>query len=186
MKRFKRLLALVFGAVAIVALAGPVGADGKNHRLIVRAWLSGFEEAPSVVSSPGRGFLRAIVDEDAGTIQYWLTFDGIPNVPAAPPADQAITGVTQSHLHFGAHHTAGGVSVFLCSSIGTGPAGTQPCPQSGQIRGTIHSTDVIGPAAQGIAPGEFAELVAAIRHRAVYVNIHSAVYPAGEIRGQLQ
>lgn len=185
MKLLKRASMLVLGAVAIVAITGPAGAHGKNRPLIVRAWLKGFEEAPSVVSSPGHGFFRAIVDEDAGTIQYWLTFDGIPNVPAAPPANQAVTGVLQSHLHFGAHHTAGGISVFLCSNLGNGPAGTQTCPQSGQITGTIHSTDVIGPAGQGIAAGEFGELVDAIRNNVVYVNIHSAVFPAGEIRGQL-
>jgi len=75
------------------------------------------------------------------------------------------------------------------SSSGTtanGPTGTQTCPQSpGQISGTIHSTDVIGPVPQGIAPGEFAELVAAIRNKAVYVNVHSQQFQGGEIRGQL-
>jgi hypothetical protein len=179
---------LALSVAAVVAITGPAGANGKNRPLIVRAWLSGFEEPPGV-SSPGRGFFRAIVDEDAGTIQYWLTYDGIPPLPAptqpAPPAPPIPPGVLQSHLHFGAHHTNGGISVFLCTNINNGPVGTQLCPQSGQITGTIHSTDVIGPAGQGIAAGEFAELVAAIRAKSVYVNIHSAVFPAGEIRGQL-
>jgi hypothetical protein len=177
MKLLKTVSALALCAAAAATLAAaPVLADGHGHgkgRLIVRAWLTGFEEAPTVVSSPGHGFFRAIVDEDAQTIQYWLTFDGFQNT------------VTQSHLHFGAHHTAGGISIFLCSNLGNGPAGTQACPQSGQITGTISAADVIGPAAQGIAPGEFAEVVDAIRHRSVYVNIHTNVFPAGEIRGQL-
>jgi CHRD domain len=42
---------------------------------------------------------------------------------------------------------------------------------------------VIGPAGQGIAPGEFAELVAAIRAHATYVNVHTNVRTGGEIRG---
>jgi len=45
--------------------------------------------------------------------------------------------------------------------------------------------NVTGPAAQGIAAGEFAELLAAIRNGSVYANIHTAAAPAGEIRGQV-
>jgi hypothetical protein len=169
---FKRLSVVVLSAAALVALAGPAGAHGKNRPVIVRAWLNGYEELPATLSSPGRGFFRAIIDEDAGTIQYWLTYSEIP--------------ITQSHLHFGAHHVAGGISVFLCTNLGNGPAGTQACPATpAQISGTIRSADVIGPAAQGIAAGEFAELVEAIRNGEVYVNIHTAAFPAGEIRGQL-
>ena len=93
MKLLKTVSVVALGALALVAIAGPVGAKGKPRPLIVRAWLTGFEEAPTVLSSPGKGFFRAIIDEDAGTIQYWLTFDGIPDVPAAAPANQAVTGV---------------------------------------------------------------------------------------------
>jgi len=165
---------LVLGVVAVIGVAGRAGADGPGRPFLVRAWLTGFEETPSTLSSPGRGFFRATVDEDAGTIQYSLTYDGVANV-------------AQSHLHLGAHHTTGGISVFLCSNLGNGPAGTQACPQSpGQISGTIHSADVIGPTGQGIAAGEFAELLTAIRHDVVYVNVHSQQFPGGEIRGQLR
>ena len=45
---------------------------------------------------------------------------------------------------------------------------------------------MIGPTAQGIAAGEFAELVDAIRHGVTYVNVHSTKYPGGEIRAQLE
>jgi len=171
--------ALLVGGAVLIGAAGRAGADGDNEgdghgrSFFVRAWLTGFEETPLTLSSPGRGFFRAVVDEDAGTIQYSLTFDGVANV-------------LQSHLHLGAHHTTGGISVFLCTNLGNGPVGTQACPQSpGQISGTIHVADVIGPTAQGISAGEFAELVAAIRAKAVYVNIHSQQFPGGEIRGQL-
>ena len=60
----------------------------------------------------------------------------------------------------------------------------------GTTRGAIRAVDVIGPAtaptAQGIAPGEFAELLAAIRADTTYVNVHSSLYPGGEIRSQLE
>ena len=54
------------------------------------------------------------------------------------------------------------------------------------MSGTIEPTDVIGPAAQGIDPGEYAELLRAIRAGATYANVHSTKYPGGEIRAQLE
>ena len=42
-----------------------------------------------------------------------------------------------------------------------------------------------GPAGQGIAPGEYEELLRAIRAGATYANVHSTKYPGGEIRAQL-
>ena len=53
------------------------------------------------------------------------------------------------------------------------------------MTGTLEADDVIGPADQGIAAGEFSELVAAIRAGATYANVHSTKYPGGEIRAQL-
>jgi hypothetical protein len=53
------------------------------------------------------------------------------------------------------------------------------------LSGTIVPANVIGPVGQGIAPGEFAELVAAIRAGRAYANVHSTLFPAGEIRGQI-
>ena len=48
--------------------------------------------------------------------------------------------------------------------LGNGPAGTPPCPPGpASVEGTIEADDVIGPAAQGIAPGELGELMRAIR-----------------------
>ncbi len=75
--------------------------------------------------------------------------------------------------------------MFLCTNLGNGPVGTQACPPSGTVTGTIRPVDVIGPAGQGIAAGEFDELVAAIRAGATYANVHTDLRPGGEIRGQL-
>lgn len=75
--------------------------------------------------------------------------------------------------------------VFFCTNLGNGPAGTQACPQEGTVTGTIGPADVVGPSGQGISAGEFAEVLRAIRGGAAYVNVHSTVFPGGEIRGQL-
>jgi hypothetical protein len=181
MKLLKRISMLTLGGLALVAIAGPIGAHGKNRPLIVRAWLSGYQEAPLTLSSPGRGFFRAIVDEDEGTIQYWLTYSDVP--------------ITMSHLHVGTHHQAGGITVWLCTNLGNAPGAPVPAtpicpgPTSGQITGTITAVNVVPPGAppsQGISAGDFAKVVDAIRNHAVYVNIHSPTFPAGEIRGQLE
>jgi len=45
---------------------------------------------------------------------------------------------------------------------------------------------VIGPSGQGIAAGEFAELIRAIKGGRTYANVHSRSFPGGEIRGKIQ
>jgi len=155
-------------AVTSLIYAGIVGADDERHR--VKATLSGFQETPSTLSTPGSGRFTAKIDDDAQTIDYRLSYEGL-EAPAIA-----------AHIHLGARATSGGVSAFLCGG-GNKPA----CPPAGGIvTGTITPADIIGPAAQGIAPGEFAEVVRAIRNGAVYANVHSTLRTGGEIRGQLR
>ena len=139
---------------------------------LIHEQLTGYEEAPLALSTAGHGTFRAMVT-DAG-IEYRLTY-----------ADTVGT-VSQAHIHFGAVGQAGGISVFLCTNLGNGPAGTQTCPAAGEVTGTIVPADVIGPAGQGIAATEYEELLAAIRAGTAYVNVHSSTYNGGEIRGQIE
>src|SRR5207247_7422903 len=84
---------------------------------------------------------------------------------------------------------AGGISVWLCQTAAPflDPAGlAKTCPQSGTVEGTITAANVIGPTGQGIAAGEFAELVRAIRGGVTYANVHSTKFPTGEIREQIK
>lgn len=135
--------------------------------------LRGFEEVPSI-SSPAHGKFRAFINEHAGTIAYQLSYDGLQGE------------VRQAHIHFGQRGVNGGISVFLCqTATNPDPTGLAPsCPQSGEISGLLQSANVVGPGGQGIAAGEFAELIAAMRAGVAYVNVHSSVFPAGEVRGQ--
>jgi len=50
----------------------------------------------------------------------------------------------------------------------------------------VSAANVIGPAGQGIAATEFAEVLKAMREGVTYANVHSTLYPGGEIRGQIR
>lgn len=163
------------GAVAATTVVAAQGDSGHDHgSKRVRAFLTGYNENPLALSTPGRGSFRATVDQSSQQIRYVLSYSGLP------------TTASQAHIHFGSASQAGGISAFLCTNLGNGPAGTQACPTSGTITGTITAADIVGPAAQGIAVGEFRELVDAIKAHTAYVNVHTTQYPGGEIRGQLR
>jgi hypothetical protein len=163
----------VAGAAACVLGVGAVALADNGHRNISET-LSGFEEVPAL-STPGGGEFRASINAAGDQIQWELTFNGLESQ------------VTQAHIHFENETNNGPVVVFFCSNLGNGPVGTQPCPPAGgPITGTITAADVGGGAAgQGLAAGEMAELVSAIRSGATYVNVHSVARPGGEIRAQL-
>jgi hypothetical protein len=175
-------IGLVLKGVAMAMLgagslmAGDKGDDERRDRkdgFVATARLVGYQEVPAI-STVARGTFRAWVDTAANTITWKLTYDGLEG------------DVTQAHVHFAQKGVNGGISFFLCSNLGNGPAGTQACPVGpAEISGVVTPDLVIGPAATGIEPGAFAEVVAAIRNGTAYANVHTSKWPAGEIRGQL-
>lgn len=135
--------AMVFGGFNAVTW-GHDDDKSKGHGRI-RVHLVGVNEVPAI-SSPASGRFEARIKESAGAIEYELRYSGLE------------TAVQQAHIHFGQRHTNGGISVFLCTNLGNGPVGTQACPQSGTVTGTIMAADVIGPTGQGIEAASFEEL----------------------------
>ena len=168
-------------ALALAAGSLMAGDKGEKTRFAVRAQLMGGQEVPAL-STTGGGHFRAWIDTEANLIYWKLSYDGLEG------------SVTQAHVHFGQHSVNGGISFFLCSNLGNGPAGTQACPTTGpaELEGTITPEGVVGPgptatsAGQGIEPGAFAEIAAAIRAGLAYANVHTSKWPGGEIRGQLR
>jgi hypothetical protein len=172
MKR-RVMLSVAVAIVATAVVAGTIAVAGSGKK--IREELTGYEETPLALSTPGQGKFRARIDKRGQEISYRLRYSGLEGA------------VTQAHIHFGARAQTGGISVFLCTNLGNGPAGTQACPAApATITGTIRPADVIGPGDQGIAPGEFDELVDAIAAGATYVNVHTGKYTGGEIRAQLE
>ena len=119
--------------------------------------LNGSQEVPSV-STAGTG--NAVLDINAAETQitYSVTYSGL-------------TGpITGAHLHLGARGANGGVLFALAG-------GPSPSP----LTGALTAADL---AATGDV-STFAQAIDAIKHGRVYVNIHTAANPGGEIRGQV-
>ena len=161
--------ALTIGVLASIGTAGPN--DNGNQRMI------GYFEVPSVSTEAQGRFELRIRDSE---LAYTLTFSGLEG------------DVAQAHIHLGQTGVNGGITAWLCEGSVQGPTGFDTaCPQSGTVTGTIDAGDVLQtgagmPAGQGIAPGEFAEFVAAIRAGFTYANVHSSQFPGGEIRTQIK
>lgn len=142
----------------------------------VRAELQGLNEVPAV-STPASGRFRAVIDERGERVSYELSYSNLQ-------AD-----VLMSHIHIRQPDVNGGIMLWLCgTSSNPGPAGTQVCPgpRDGVVTGEFTAADVQLVMTQGIAPGEFAEVIQAIRNGIAYVNVHTQQSPGGEIRGQVR
>jgi CHRD domain-containing protein len=162
-------------SIAIVALlTASVAALGQGFKKISEI-LTGYEETPSAVSTTGNGTFKATISNDGSRIDWELTYNDLEGA------------VQQAHIHFGQKSVTGPISVFLCTNLGNGPAGTQPCPAPpATISGTITAVDVTNLANErGISAGELDELVKAVRAGTTYVNVHSTRWPGGEIRSQI-
>jgi hypothetical protein len=114
-----------------------------------------------------QGTLTAVLKADS--ITYKLTYTHMTSTTLF------------SHFHFGEPGVNGAVFVFLC-----GGGGRPACPSpGGTVTGVITAADILGVSDQGIVAGNFNDAARILRSGDAYVNVHSAVFPSGEIRGQL-
>ncbi len=170
----KGTAALALGVIALAAAPLAAAQDRISGSLV------SFEEVPSV-SSVATGKFDAQINSNETAIDWKLSYADLEGA------------VQQAHIHFGQTGVNGGITVFLCTNLGNGPAGIQPCPAPpATISGTIMAADVspnipatAAARTQGIDTGELAELIRAIRAGVTYVNVHSTTWPGGEIRSQV-
>ena len=170
----KARFTLLMAGVAVLAIVGVVtlasadrgGGRGGNN---FKAELEGFQEVPAI-SSTGSGEFRAEISRDESSFDFELSYEDLEG-----------TSPVFAHIPLGQEAVNGGISVFLCGGGGR-PACTTT---SGTFTGTATASDVIGPAGQGLAPGEFDELLRAMREGVTYANVHTNKHPGGEIRGQI-
>ena len=178
-----RRLGTSIAVIVLVSASTILGAQGFKR---ISEFLTGYEEVPAV-STVANGTFDARISNDDTRIDWELSYTGLEGT------------VTQAHIHFGQKGVNGGISVWLCGNPRpapvppattppaiTPPPGTQTCPAPpATITGTATAADVVGPAGQGIAAGEFAELIRAMRAGKTYANVHSTKFEGGEIRSQI-
>jgi hypothetical protein len=168
MRRFGLYAALLV-ALLLALGVGSYAIAGGGKKNLKADELTGYQENPDI-STTGTGSFKATIDDDAQTITYELSYSALEGGAAFA-----------AHIHFAKRAVNGGVSAFLCGG-GDKPA----CPaMAGTVSGVVDAADVIGPAGQGIAAGQFAELVAAMRAGHTYVNVHTPTWTGGEIRAQI-
>jgi hypothetical protein len=170
------LIAVSLSMVAVAA-APQKGKDrDRDNRLNAR--LLGINEVPSV-STGASGKLNATIARDGQSIDYELSFSGLQ------------AAVAQSHIHIARKNVNGGIVLWLCQGTAK-PADpaiaalTPACPQEGTVTGTLTSANVTPVGTQQIGPNELNEIIVLIRAGAAYANVHTALSPGGEIRGQIR
>jgi hypothetical protein len=178
----KTLRIALAGSIALCVTTAPMaadkGEDGRDGGGHLRATLIGYDEVPSV-NTPARGRFRATLSDDGHSIAYTLSYDGIASV------------VQQAHIHFAQKSVNSSIVIWLCQGALRAPAAvaaaTPECPQSGTVTGIITPAQVLASAAtQQLPAGNLDAVLAAARAGSAYANVHSAVSPGGEIRGQVK
>lgn len=154
----------VANAAAVASATPPVA---------INALLTGGQEVPAPVTTTGTGSATFVPSEDGTSVDFRFDYTGLQ-------------GVLQAHLHVGKPGENGGVAFFLCATdLATpvaAPVGTAACPADpgGALTGSLAEADLIaGPFAT------FAEALVALGEGNLYLNVHTAANPGGEIRGHV-
>jgi hypothetical protein len=150
------------GAVSSMHRGGP---GAVSHQFI--APLSGDQEVPAV-DTRARGQTIFRLSKDGSELSYRLIVANLHDV-------------TQAHIHLAPAGVNGPVVAWLY------PSGPPAQPIEGRFsgvlaEGTITADDLVGL----LAGHDLEDLVALMRAGETYVNVHTAEYPPGEIRGQIR
>lgn len=169
-------LARLLSIVGLVGLITSVAASADESALNMRARLSGFNEVtPKATAGMGTFKAKFKADTTGGKIEFTLTYSGLT------------TPAFMAHFHFAQPGVNGGIFIWLC-----GPAGSpahQTCPpgttEAATVTGTITKADIRPVPDQNISAMDMATAVDIIEAGDAYINVHSAKFPGGEIRGQV-
>ena len=165
--RTKRKKIVLFFILAMLLVALPTSSVLANKQ----AWKSAISysnELHTVVDSMAKGTGNFGTNQD-GSIHFIISVRGLSGAP------------TGAHLHALADTTQdAGVVVTLCGSGPGIPVISGPCPFSDGVM--VIEGDIQGYNLNGIGGGAF---FAALHDDMVYFNVHTALNPSGEARGQL-
>jgi hypothetical protein len=156
MRKVRLFLILVFSLLAIAATAA-AAPDNSNFN----THLSGDEEVPARdVQSQGQAIFH--ISEDALSVDYKLNVSNIENVIAG-------------HIHLAPFGVNGPVVVNLVTPSCTRLENGVRC------EGTFTAANLVGP----LAGHPLSDLLDAVEDGNTYVNVHTTVFPGGQIRGQI-
>lgn len=152
---------ILFGALAL-ALVTTACDDGEvvvapTPSTEFAATLTGAAERPNPVSPAGSGTATFTLNDAGTSVAYSISVQDMTSA------------ITAAHLHLGDADVAGGVIVAV----------TTPT-NGGTVTGSVASSTDLG---LGVS---FASLLELMRNGDVYLNVHTANNPGGEIRGQVQ
>lgn len=151
-------------SVLFVAAAGLCTLMHAQAQTVFETQMLGSNEVPPVISASG-GTCKAILADDESALGIGCTYAGF--TPQAP------AGVEGSvHIHNAPMGENGGIVFDLTPALT--PVGFGAGDGSRVFDGSIQATLPMTPA-----------LVDELRAGNLYVNMHSAAFPSGEIRGQL-
>ena len=156
----RRVMMNVAAAAALV-LGTSALASAQTIRLT--AVLSGSNETPAIVVTGATGTAEVFVNLATQAVTYTVNVFNLPS------------GAVGGHFHVGGPGAGGPVVVNL-----TPPANIS---NDFTLSGTVAQSALIARPEQGIRTWE--DFIQALVGGQVYVNIHSAVNPGGETRGQL-
>jgi hypothetical protein len=150
-------------------MVGLAAAPAAAQSFTLTATLTGTGEATATgtnttggVNTGAFGDCRIVVDMGSQTVNYSVSVFNLPS------------GVVASHIHVGAERTAGPVVVnFAVPTNASNDFG---------FAGTVAFSAFVLRPDQGIRSAD--DMVQAILGGNSYCNVHSAVNPGGEIRGQ--
>ena len=153
-------------ALGATLLVGLCAAPASAQTFTLTANLTGAGESTQItngINTAAFGDATIVVDLTARTVTYTVRVFNLPS------------GVIASHIHVGAVLTSGPVIIPF----------TVPTTASNDFSftGTVADTSFILSPTQGIRSAD--DMFQAILGNNTYVNVHSAVNPGGEIRGQL-
>lgn len=170
MRRLTRALALTASALALSVVAAPAQAT----TYVFEAYLNGLNEVPAN-ASPGFGYSRLYLDDAAHTLRITAEFDDLIGI------------TTAAHIH----------GPTAAPGTGVAPVATQTPSFTGFPLGVTsgswdHTFDTTQSsiwnapfvsANGGTGLGAEAALLAALLDGRAYFNIHTTIFPGGEIRG---
>lgn len=160
-----KLVAAIIG-LGLATFGAVVLADSPDkHEGNYKALLTGFQAVPPVITE-GRGEAVMTVRRDSADVK--VEYAGLSAAPMMVSIQFAQPGVI------------GGPVFLVCGGTEKACSGT-----SGQAEVSITAAKVLGAPSQGVEAGQLAPVLQALDAGLLYVNVATAKFPAGEIRGQL-